>query len=97
MSSYELFLFDLDLLVWEKRPGREDNSTYVATNRKAKYYSDRSQYTVCVTQTNSSTYEGKTMKQIYYLHETRKMKRYNIRILLEWKKGYLDPSYIILH
>ena len=51
---------------------------------------ERTFYDVCVTHPNSSTYDGKTMKQIYHLHEARKMKKYNNRII-QVEKGTFTP------
>jgi len=51
---------------------------------------ERTFYDVCVTHPNSPTYENKSMKQIYNLHEARKMKKYNNRII-QVEKGTFTP------
>ncbi len=51
---------------------------------------ERTFFDVCVTHPNSPTYENKNMTQIYNLHETRKMKKYNNRII-QVEKGTFTP------
>ena len=54
---------------------------------------ERTFYDVCVTHPNSSTYDGKTMKQIYHLHKVRKMKGYNNRIIQVEKGTFTSLIY----
>ena len=51
---------------------------------------ERTFFDICVTHPNSPTYDKKDMKQIYDLHEVRKMKKYNNRII-QVEKGTFTP------
>jgi hypothetical protein len=47
-------------------------------------------FDICVTHPNSPTYDKMDMKQIYQLHDVRKMKTYNNRII-QVEKGTFTP------
>ena len=51
---------------------------------------ERTFFDISVTHPNSPTYDKKDMEQIYKAHETRKMKKYNNRII-EVEKGTFTP------
>ncbi len=51
---------------------------------------ERTFFDVCVTHPNSPTYKNKNLTQIYNLHEERKMKKYNNRII-QVEKGTFTP------
>ena len=57
---------------------------------------ERTFYDVCVTHPNSPSYAHQTATQIYGLHEKRKMRKYNSRII-HVEKGSFTPLIYIHH
>jgi hypothetical protein len=56
---------------------------------------ERTFFDICVTHPNSPTYDKKDMQQIYKVHEVRKMKKYNSRII-QVEKGTFTQRRLVV-